>query len=391
MTDISRFENIKTLEEDVAHYLSENPVSDPDDWMTKRARIKELLFINLKSEGSKVEALAAAFHRLDRVLQKLRESTASFESKSGQQAAFEVPSSAIAKSALTALAQPIRLKRPPQNMDPPIEAAYLMDAMELPVASSPSGETSNSARPEFTPVPSMEPPIVPQNPFMDVETPAEPTIMETSLEPDPNLVMTSDQVVHTVNQSVPQKRIAETSIGDNPVFTALSKIRTVVSNKVFCGGLIGFMMALSLMIVLLQLGPANSVFGISSFQAIGVSQGADEDLFEQRRQFLKDAERALAAYVQVSKVHPLAEEFTAAKSVFQAIRSRGITLNLPADLSFETLRYRSDGRSYKLVFVGSGDCHRARVYWPEAIDTKRAFGPVDCLAYGVWTPNAAHW
>ena len=48
--------------------------------------------------------------------------------------------------------------------------------------------------------------------------------------------------------------------------------------------------------------------------------------------------------------------------------------------------YRSDGRDYKLLAHGGGDCDMARKNNPGLVDPAR-----DCWAYGYWTPGAAAW
>ena len=59
--------------------------------------------------------------------------------------------------------------------------------------------------------------------------------------------------------------------------------------------------------------------------------------------------------------------------------------NVPASIINE-MQYVSDGRSYKVIVLGSGDCAVVRALRPSMVDPKRSAGDLDCIAYGTWTP-----
>lgn len=68
------------------------------------------------------------------------------------------------------------------------------------------------------------------------------------------------------------------------------------------------------------------------------------------------------------------------------LKAAGIDVALEAS-SIANLKYISDSKSYKLIAVGTGDCAIARTLKPDMVDPKRSAGPLDCLAYGIWTPQ----
>jgi hypothetical protein len=52
------------------------------------------------------------------------------------------------------------------------------------------------------------------------------------------------------------------------------------------------------------------------------------------------------------------------------------------------LYWSETGKDYKLIAIGTGDCFIARADQKALVDPSRAWGPMDCNAYGYWTPNA---
>lgn len=52
------------------------------------------------------------------------------------------------------------------------------------------------------------------------------------------------------------------------------------------------------------------------------------------------------------------------------------------------LYWSDNGKEYKLLANGTADCFVARRLAPDMVDPARSWGPVDCLAYGFWTPGA---
>lgn len=487
MTDISRFEDIDRLEDDVALYCTQNPASGPEELATQKARIKELLFIHLKSDGSKVEMLAAAFHRLEKILHESQirtelpdqnpieqDETAAPESD-GTDAISEILETTQTSgepilrrkggenSSLALLRQPLRPAKTSQDIASKneISEGAVQEVVEnkddssLPQVEEPSELVSQQSelgtrtqskadQPEVTeettavsqhseaetnfarlqeitvgvslpvsPLPQadaeitqlatpLHPPLVQNSDSQDANGSADELIgqiaaPETTTQPDaetkpeqvdPLSAQLPQMVSVRGDQSITTSRSSEASSGLGGV---LIKFLARFWSKSFAAGLAGFVVALILMIVLLQTGPGSSVFGMNALHMIRIGSGSDKEFFEQRRQLTESVQRALNAYASANKVYPVAENLVAAGSVFQVIRSRGITLDIPDADAIKHMRYQSDGRSYKFLFIGSGECHKARLYWPESVDMRRAFGKVDCVAYGVWTPNAAQW
>lgn len=51
------------------------------------------------------------------------------------------------------------------------------------------------------------------------------------------------------------------------------------------------------------------------------------------------------------------------------------------------LLYKSNGTDYKIIISNNGDCFIVRAIAPKMIDPTRSMGPIDCDAYGVWSPD----
>ncbi len=72
------------------------------------------------------------------------------------------------------------------------------------------------------------------------------------------------------------------------------------------------------------------------------------------------------------------------------IKAAGVKIALP-DNAFANIKYISDGKSYKIIAVGTGDCAVVRAIQTTMVDPKRSAGPLDCIAYGVWTPRGVEF
>jgi hypothetical protein len=75
-----------------------------------------------------------------------------------------------------------------------------------------------------------------------------------------------------------------------------------------------------------------------------------------------------------------------AASALSLLDSAEFEKNVPRE-TLDKMRYISDGKSYKLVAIGTGDCAIVRVLRPAMIDPERSAGSLDCIAYGFWTPK----
>lgn len=118
--------------------------------------------------------------------------------------------------------------------------------------------------------------------------------------------------------------------------------------------------------------------------AIAVGESA---LFRARQTFIRDYADALARYLEVAGSYPSATDaFLDARTTFGEMATRDVAFPVPRAVLDDTIRYVSNGRSYKFILYGTGDCYLAGRLAPETVDPARSFGDVDCYAYGAWTP-----
>ena len=75
----------------------------------------------------------------------------------------------------------------------------------------------------------------------------------------------------------------------------------------------------------------------------------------------------------------------AAQDALKLLNDSEFEKNVAADI-VKDMRYVSDGRSFKVLMLGTGDCAVARILRPAMVDPKRAAGDLDCIAYGIWSP-----
>ena len=96
--------------------------------------------------------------------------------------------------------------------------------------------------------------------------------------------------------------------------------------------------------------------------------------------------QALDRFAAVGGGYPNSDgKMVAIANVQDVFRRRGIEVSVP-ELAAGQMRYISDGGSYKLIISAAGDCAVVRALRPAMVDPRRAFGKLDCLAYGFWTP-----
>lgn len=101
---------------------------------------------------------------------------------------------------------------------------------------------------------------------------------------------------------------------------------------------------------------------------------------------------SLNKYAETASAYPSTDgKFAQVQELIKHLESKGFTEIVSSDAPIEKISYISDGKSFKLIAAGTGDCHLARRNFPNMIDPKRSFGEVDCYAYGAWTPSAKDW
>ncbi|EFL89469.1 hypothetical protein [Ahrensia sp. R2A130] len=82
--------------------------------------------------------------------------------------------------------------------------------------------------------------------------------------------------------------------------------------------------------------------------------------------------------------------FVAAPRLLKTLQTQGTALP-ELDLKVaQDLRYKSDGKSFKLTYLATGDCHQVMKVAPDRVDPKRRFGG-DCYSYGRWTPGGKNF
>lgn len=123
--------------------------------------------------------------------------------------------------------------------------------------------------------------------------------------------------------------------------------------------------------------------GQTAGEAIVVEEGA---LFRARQTFIRDYSDALARYLEIAGSYPSASDtFLDAGTTFSEMAASDVAFPVPRAVLGDTIRYVSNGRSYKFILYGTGDCYVAARFAPETVDPARSFGDVDCYAYGAWT------
>jgi len=74
------------------------------------------------------------------------------------------------------------------------------------------------------------------------------------------------------------------------------------------------------------------------------------------------------------------------RTVLTVLNASEFSAHVAPDI-IDEMNYISDGVSYKAVNIGSGDCAVIRLIQPSMVDPKRSAAPLDCLAYGFWSPK----
>jgi len=94
----------------------------------------------------------------------------------------------------------------------------------------------------------------------------------------------------------------------------------------------------------------------------------------------------LRDYAAKTKTYPSSQmKLVSATAALGVLKDAEFERNVPTNIINE-MQYVSDGRSYKVIVLESGDCAVVRALRPAMIDPKRSAGDLDCIAYGIWTP-----
>ncbi|KQZ15244.1 hypothetical protein ASD27_15160 [Mesorhizobium sp. Root1471] len=94
----------------------------------------------------------------------------------------------------------------------------------------------------------------------------------------------------------------------------------------------------------------------------------------------------LRDYAARTKTYPSSQmKLVPAANALAILKNGEFEKNVPTSIINE-MQYVSDGRSYKVIVLGSGDCAVVRALRPSMVDPKRSAGDLDCIAYGTWTP-----
>lgn len=94
----------------------------------------------------------------------------------------------------------------------------------------------------------------------------------------------------------------------------------------------------------------------------------------------------LQNYAVKTKTYPSSQmKLVPAAGALAILKDGEFEKNVPISIINE-MQYVSDGRSYKVIVLGSGDCAVVRALRPSMVDPKRSAGDLDCIAYGTWTP-----
>jgi hypothetical protein len=97
----------------------------------------------------------------------------------------------------------------------------------------------------------------------------------------------------------------------------------------------------------------------------------------------------LAEYGRKTGAYPNSQDrLVSARKAMDIVQDAEFFRNVPAGL-IDQMQYVSNGKSYKVIIVGAGDCAVVRVLRPAMVDPKRSSGPLDCVAYGYWSPLGA--
>lgn len=94
----------------------------------------------------------------------------------------------------------------------------------------------------------------------------------------------------------------------------------------------------------------------------------------------------LRDYAARTRTYPNSQmKLVPAAGALAILKNEEFEKNVPTSIVNE-MQYVSDGRSYKVIVLGSGDCAVVRALRPAMVDPKRSSGELDCIAYGSWTP-----
>lgn len=114
---------------------------------------------------------------------------------------------------------------------------------------------------------------------------------------------------------------------------------------------------------------------------------AERALLEKRFSTISTIQQTLKTHAgRVNRYPATGGKFVAAPRLLKTLKTQGTALpNLDLKVA-QALRYKSDGKSFKLAYLATGDCYKVMKVAPERVDPKRRFGG-DCYSYGRWTPG----
>lgn len=113
--------------------------------------------------------------------------------------------------------------------------------------------------------------------------------------------------------------------------------------------------------------------------------------FEANLAYLKRLEEALRRHRDSTGAFPATAGFERMSEAKAAWPEEIARLLAESPERAAKLLYRGTSSNFKVVYYLTGDCFVASVAAPELVDPWRKFGPVDCIHYGLWTPDAATW
>ncbi len=99
----------------------------------------------------------------------------------------------------------------------------------------------------------------------------------------------------------------------------------------------------------------------------------------------------LAEYGSRNGIYPNSQgQLVSAAKALEVIGNADYRKNVPVSI-MNQMQYVSNGKSFKVIVVGAGDCAVVRALRPALVDPKRSSGPLDCVAYGYWSPAGANY
>ena len=130
--------------------------------------------------------------------------------------------------------------------------------------------------------------------------------------------------------------------------------------------------------------------------AVGAPSNPANPLTSEQRNLLKKRfatiaviQKTLQAHADRVKRYPATGgSFVTAPRLLKTMQTQGTKLPKLDLKAAQALRYKSDGKSFKLAYLATGDCYQVMKVAPDRVDPKRSFGG-DCYSYGRWTPGGA--